>query len=69
MKLRTLKKKKKKKLKRFNFKKIKLNNFDKFQSNVKSAFVFFIISINLVICLLFNKKNKGPTSEADLAPN
>ena len=47
-------KKKEKKLKRFNLTKIKLNNSNKFQSNVKSAFVFFIISINLVICRLFN---------------
>ena len=47
-------KKKKMKLKRFNLTKIKLNNWNKFQSNVKSAFLFFIISINLVICHLFN---------------
>ena len=56
MKLRILHKKKKKKmkLKSFYLTKIKLNNWNKFQSNVKSTFVFFIISINLVICHLFN---------------
>ena len=53
MKLRILEKKKIE-IKIFNLTKIKLNNSNKFQSNVKSAFVFFIISINLVIYHLFN---------------